>query len=65
MRKGPGGASLRCRGCGRRATSDRLTEAQLSALLSWERGAAGDWCIDCQWKRGRTPDFVRRALSAR
>ena len=54
------GVSLRCRGCTRTATADQFSATQLAEMLSWHRAPDGDWCVECQWKRDRTPRFVAR-----
>ena len=51
---------LRCRGCACTVTADTLTPSELADMLGWARDDDEDWCVDCQWKRGRTPRFVRR-----
>lgn len=54
-----GGVLLRCGGCGRTATAERMSATQLADLLSWDRANDGDWCIECQWQRGHAPRFAR------
>jgi hypothetical protein len=54
--------SLFCLGCGRTATAERMTANALADVLSWRRDDDGDWCLECQWGRGRTPAVARRLV---
>ncbi len=56
------GASLRCRGCNKGVTATNFRADDLAEMLGWRRDADGDWCFTCQWRLGRTPRAVRRAL---
>lgn len=56
----PAGVSLRCRGCLRAATASNLTADRLAEMLGWCREDDGDWCVQCQWERGRVPDLAGR-----
>ncbi len=55
-----GSTLLRCKGCGRAATANRMSAERLADLLSWHRADDGDWCIECQWRRGHTPRLAHR-----
>lgn len=57
------GVSLRCRGCASTATADQFTADRLAQMIGWRRDDDGDWCVRCQWQRGRRPDFVARLVS--
>jgi hypothetical protein len=37
-----------------------MSATRLAEMLSWHRADDGDWCIECQWQRGRTPRLARR-----
>ena len=54
--------SLFCLGCGRTAAAERMTASELAEMLSWQRADDGDWCLECQWRRGRTPSVARRVV---
>lgn len=59
-RSGSRGVSLFCLGCGRTATAERMTASALAEMIGWERADDGDWCLECQWARGRTPALAFR-----
>ena len=51
---------LSCSGCVRTIGSwHSLAVAEAARLAGWELLDDGWWCVVCQWRKGRVPNFAR------
>jgi len=48
-----------CNGCTRSAASDFLTPTELCRLIAWDCDLGVAFCLQCQRRRHRPPEFAR------